>query len=170
MLHSYECSFDVDEWQGVAVVTVRVTLYVLPSCPSGCFYLVTTISHTSDWWENKQRQIFPLFLTIHSLFIRNGQNTEGSGLCVCFSHGTAGIREREWCVLCCVVLCVCALVPRVLVCEEGLPLADGALINTWALSSQHHSQVSPRKPSQDQAPGTCAQGEEEQTITHRLHT
>lgn len=69
------------------------------------------------------------------------------------------------CIVLCV--CVCALVPCVLVCEDGLPLADGALINTWALSSQHHGQVSPRKPSQDQAPGTCAQGEEEQT-THLL--
>ncbi|CAM4616602.1 unnamed protein product [Leuciscus chuanchicus] len=57
--------------------------------------------------------------------------------------------------------------PNKQICEDGLPLADGALINTWALSSQHHGQVSPRKPSQDQAPGTCAQGEEEQT-THLL--
>jgi len=64
-------------------------------------------------------------------------------------------------------MCARALVPCVLVCEDGLPLADGALINTWALSSQHHGQVSPGKPSQDQAPGTCARGQEEQT-THLL--
>ncbi len=163
----------MDEWQGVAVVTVRVTV-CFASCPSGCFYLVTTISHSSDWWENKQRRILPLFLTIHSLVICNGQNTEGSGLCVCVCVSLMAPQASEsvsdvYCVvLCCV--CVCALVPCVLVCEDGLPLADGALINTWALSSQHHSQVSPRKPSQDQAPGTCAQGEEEQPITRKLHT
>lgn len=90
-------------------------------------------------------------------------------MCVCVSLMAPQVSESVSDVYC-VVFCVCALVPCVLVCEDGLPLTDGALINTWALSSQHHGQVSPRKPSQDQAPGTCAQGEEEQPIIRRLHT
>lgn len=125
------------------------------------------LTHQTDQKTNRDWSFLSFSLSTDSLYVM--AKTQRARGCVCFSHGTAGIRECEWCVLCCAV-CVCALVPCVLVCEDGLPLTDGALINTWALSSQHHGQVSPRKPSQDQAPGTCAQGEEEQPITRRLHT
>lgn len=123
------------------------------------------LTHQTDPKTNRDWSFLSFSLSTDSLYVM--AKTQRARGCECVSLMAPQVSESVSDVYCVVCVCVRALVPCVLVCEDGLPLADGALINTWALSSQHHGQVSPRKPSQDQAPGTCAQGEEEQT-THLL--